>query len=379
MRTNELEEKWLVYREQERARATRILADLGYALDAKQVHAGGERHLMAGARDVGGGGYKLVLLGTALATGQRVVIKVSSTVEGKKEIERERTSREVLHTLNFATRNFFSPKELRYTTIEGLLIFITEYIEQEQPLMERELQEQFFLSLRIFETQEGAHATTSAHTATIKNVFGMTSAHDYLTAFEQFITSATEAVPTNTRLIETLKRAKTFLTEHRTDIERYGGFLTHADFVPNNLRVRGNDVYLLDYASIHFGNKYESWARYINFMVHHNPALEKSLLEYVRANRGEKEYLALRLMRAYKLGFLLSFYALNVASTSGNLRELTELRIAFWTRALEAVLKDERLESDTILDFLTKQKGLRSAEELERQKELIGINKTGVR
>ena len=39
-------------------------------------------------------------------------------------------------------------------------------------------------------------------------------------------------------------------------------------------------------------------------MVHHNPDLEKILSEYVRANRGEEEYLSLRLMRVYKLGFL---------------------------------------------------------------------------
>ncbi len=378
MRTNELEERWHHYRHAELARATPILERLGFILDEKQVHAGGERHLMAGARDVGGGGYKLVLLGTALATGQRVVIKVSSTVEGKKEIERERTCRNTLKSLTFGTHHFFSPEEIVYQIIDGLLIFITEYIEQEHPLMERSLTDQFFLSLRILETQEGVHATTYEHAETIKKVFGMVGAAEYLAAFIKFRSGDVAACPTNTALAETLSRAEDFLNEHRTIIDRYSGFLTHADFVPNNLRVRGNDVHLLDYASIHFGNKYESWARYLNFMVHHNPALENSLLEYVRTNRNEEEYLALRLMRAYKLGFLLSFYARNVASTSGNLRELTELRIAFWTKALEAVLKDERLESDTILDFLTKQKSLRSAEELERQKELIGINKTGV-
>ena len=83
------------------------------------------------------------------------------------------------------------------------------------------------------------------------------------------------------------------MEEHRTVIERYSGFLTHNDFVPHNLRVSGKEVYLLDYSSMLFGNKYESWARFLNFMIHHNRPLELALANYVRTNRGEEEYLEL--------------------------------------------------------------------------------------
>ncbi len=75
-------------------------------------------------------------------------------------------------------------------------------------------------------------------------------------------------------------------------------------------------------------------------MLQYNPALEYLLMEYVRENRGEKEYLDLRLMRIFKLALLLDFYTSALAKTEGGLHTITRLRITFWTDALIAILGD---------------------------------------
>src|SRR3989344_1070851 len=93
---------WDIYRERELAGVTPYLQQLGFTIDTEQPHLGGERYLMAGTRDVGGGGFKLVLTGTHKKDNTRVVIKVSSSSAGIKEIERERECRRVLHALDFA-------------------------------------------------------------------------------------------------------------------------------------------------------------------------------------------------------------------------------------------------------------------------------------
>ena len=365
-------EAWDAYREEELRRITPIIANLGYTLDVTQVHTGGERFLMAGARDVGGGGLKLVLTGRDTKSGKRVVIKVSNSTQGIAEIERERECREVLHKLEFASRAFRTPQELVYTKEGPYVISITSYIEQERAFIEHSLDEQFFLALRAFETQEGVHATTFSHAQTIKKTFGMVGVQEYLDTFESFRNRAVTNDPDNTMVRETLERGSEFLQTNKTVIERYSGFLTHADFVPNNLRVSGRDLFLLDYASIHFGNKYESWARFLNFMIHHNAQLEQTLAGYVRENRGEEEYLSLRLMRVYKIGYLLAFYTEALHKTSGNLHELTVRRIDLWTRAMDAILKDMPVPEEVVASYVAELDRLRSEDEKARQKEILG-------
>ncbi len=363
---------WNAYRDAELAHLIPILADAGYRLDENQVHIGGERYLMAGARDVGGGGKKLVLTGTQLKDGERVLIKFSTEEAGRREIERERHARAVINTLDFAYHAFLTPRELLARNDANGTLSITEYIEQDRPLLSRPLEEQFFIALHAFETQEGVHATTNMHAQTIKKAFGSVGAREYREEFERFRAGAIENDPNNEPLKAALARASVFLREHATSIDRFSGFLTHADFVPNNLRIRGRDLYLLDYASIHFGNKYESWARFINFMTHHHRQLELALTRYVRENRGEEEYLNLRLMRAYKLGYLLMYHTSARERAEGALRELVRARITLWTHALVSVL-DDTLPSEAVIDnYLAKLHSLRSDEEKARQREMIG-------
>ncbi len=257
-----------------------------------------------------------------------------------------------------------------YTSVDGYTISVTAYLEQSQNFLARPLKEQFALALRALEAQEGVHATTYGHAKIIQNAFGMWSAEEYLQSFLDLERKIRESDPSNGTLQQTLRRAQAFFEENRETIEQYCGFLTHTDFVPHNLRVQGGDIYLLDHPSLKFGNKHESWARLCNFMMLYNPPLEQALLQYVRDNRSPEEYLSLRLMRVYKLVFLLSFHTGNLAKTIGDLHTLTEERVAFWTQALEAVVADKPLGGTVIQNYQHKRDHLRSPEEKKRQQEL---------
>ena len=124
-----------------------------------------------------------------------------------------------------------------------------------------------------------------------------------------------------------------------------------------------------EYRTVHFGNKYEGWARFLNYMVIHDPALEKLLSDYVRENRGEEEHLNLQLMRVYKLGFLLEFYAKSLSETDGDLRTLTLERIDFWNEVLKFILKGQDVPATFVEEYKVKRDKLRSEDEKKRQRE----------
>ncbi len=362
---------WAVYRDEELQRVTPLLRELGLVLDDEQVHTRGDRALFSGVQDVGAGGRKLVLTGSRIEDGKRVVIKATREEGGKRELERERTCRRVLRGLNFARNTFSEPEELLVTLREGYLIVVSEYIHEDLTLLEHSIEEQFFLVVRALEAQEGVHVTTSSHALAIESAFGLIGARDYLERFQGFCREVERIKTSNAALARTLVRATEFLKHHTTLIERYCGFLTHSDFSPQNLRIRDRRLYLLDYASMHFGNKYESWARLMNFMTQHNPTLERYLAEYVRANRGEDEYLCLRLMRVYKLGFLIQLWARVARESEGAQHELMNERVAFWTTAMEAVLEDTPVPIEVVRVFNEATHRLRSPEEKARQREIL--------
>ncbi len=359
--------EWEAYRKQELNGVLPLLKKHGYILDADQIHIKGERYLMSG--------NKLVLIGHHKKNKRRVVIKLSSNLSGTKEILRERACRTIIQTIDFTYRAFFLPEEILFIEKNGYTISITAYIKQAQHFIDRPLEEQFFLSLRAFEMQEGAHVTTYAQEKSITDSLEMRDVKHYLSSFEEFKNNVLATDPSNTHLIAVFEKATKFLKEGTTIIERYSGFLTHSDFVPHNLRIVDNTIYLLDHTSLYFGNKYESWARFINFMVHHNPLLEHMLMTYVRQNRNADEYLTLRIMRVYKLGFLLQYYTGTLEKTSGDMQKLMRLRLAFWTRVLEAVLDDKHLPNEIVCSFLEEENVLRSEEEWQRRKEIISACK----
>jgi len=294
-----------------------------------------------------------------------VVIKITSDKGGIKEITSERNNRKVLGEIDFAARTFFSPKEILFQMHNGYLVSIQEYIEQKSTFLERSDEEQFFFALNSFKAQEGAHATTHSHLKTIKNTFSIFSNKEYLDNFKKFL-----QVAEGHEILETLKEAFKFLEKNKDTIEQYCGFLVHTDFVPHNFRIQNKKMFLLDHSSIRFGNKYEGWARFLNFMALYNPRLEQMLVEYVHNNRTEEEHLSLKLMRIYRLGEITTYYMNTLTKSEGNLHTLNTTRIAFWTNVLKAVLEDGFINSNIVEEYKRERDTLRSPDEKIRQKDL---------
>ena len=362
MQKTNAQTQWEEYRERELKEVTFLLAKLGFALEDEQQHISGERYLMSG--------YKLVLVGRRISDQKRVIIKVSGSPSGAAEIEQEHGARTTMQKLRFAYYLFPSPEELLYISLDGYQISITAYLGQEKNFLARSLEEQFLLALKAFKTQEGVHATAHSHTQVIKRIFGIWSAQEYLASYMQLQKNILALDPGNQALEQTLAKAAGSLAEHREIIEQYCGFLTHSDFVPHNLRVIGGEMYLLDQTSLRFGNKYESWARFCNFMMLHNRPLEEALVRYVEDNRTPEESVCLRLMRMYKLVELLAYYANTLSKTEGDLHTLSVIRIEFWRKALESLLAAEPLGQDIVTHYQHERDQLRSEEEKKRQEQL---------
>lgn len=364
---NDQQRKWKEYCDSELQAAMPLLTSWGVDLDEEQPHIGGERYLLQNVTTASG--RKLILLGKVRDTGKRVVIKVTSDKGGRHELEHERECRKLLSEIEFAYQAFLSPTEVRFEQVGALTISIQEFIEQERSFLERPLEEQFTLALKAFKTQEGAHATTYGHARHIVRHFGQMLAQDYLKLFSDFSRKIRNAYQ-NEELDSLLKRALDFLTENRENVEQYTGFLTHTDFVPHNIRVVGDDIYLLDHSSLRFGNKYEGWARFINFMVLYNRPLASALLQYVKDNRTPEESLSLRLMRTYRLGEIIWFYVRTLEKSSGDMRTLTEARILFWTSVLASVLDNQEIPESMVLEYTQLRDSLRSEGEKKRQQGL---------
>ncbi len=354
MNDKDQKQDWGKYREQELAIVEPILNRLGYGLEKHQSHLGGERYLMQAVTTTSG--RKLILLGHRVGDGRRVVIKATRDKAGIRELVHERECREVLKKINFAYQTFFSPEEVLFKNEEGYTLSIQTFIEQESPFLERPLKEQFRLALRAFKAQESAHATTYRHIKLIQKTFGTMDAARYLAMFKKF--------GDNTR-------AQKLLEANWETIERYCGFLTHVDFVPHNFRVRDDNIYLFDHSSLRFGNKYEGWARFLNFMTLYNPELEKALLQYVGDNRAEEELLSLKLMRIYRLGEIIWYYSDKIEKSSGDLRTLNKARVEFWSEVLKATLEGRELPEQIREEYKKTRDSLRSEEEKQRQ---IGLH-----
>ena len=64
------QKNWEKFRDEELIKVTLLLQKLGFELDKKQVHIGGERYLS--------GGKKLVLLGKRAKDNKRIILRVYS-------------------------------------------------------------------------------------------------------------------------------------------------------------------------------------------------------------------------------------------------------------------------------------------------------------
>jgi len=361
MSTHQKKERWDTYREKELSFFTPLLKEHGYTLDAEQPHLYGERYLMHAVTTESG--TKLILLGKD-ANGTRVVIKVSRDTGGMKEMLHEQTCRTILSELHFAYGTFASPKECFFKKTKSYVIFIQEYIDQESMFIERPITEQFTLALKAFKAQESARATTFNHLKLIKHTFGSRDAETYLTCFEGFTQEILATFPEYTDVLNEIRKT---LQAHKKTIEQYGQFLTHTDLVPHNFRIQNNTVYLLDHSSLTFGNKYEGWARFINFMTLYNPELASLLTHYVKDNRTEEESVSLWLMRLYRLTELMFYYTQTLQRCSGDLQELNTERVHFWGQVLSYTLQQKELPEEIRTTYIKKRDTLRSTDEKKRQ------------
>lgn len=362
--TLHLAQEWETYCKDEIAYLVPFLSQYGYTLEAAQPHIKGERFLMQAVTTTSG--RKLILIGQN-AEGKRVIIKASRDADGINEINHERLCRQVLSRIDFARDIFHTPKELWHAKHGGYVITIQELIEQEKAFLERPFSEQFMYALSAFKGQEGAHATTYNHLRLIRGVFGVRMADTYISCFNSFKENTKRALPSDDSLSELLSRAYETLTAKHTIIEQYSRFLTHTDFVPHNFRIKDSTMFLLDHSSLTFGNKYEGWARFINFMTLYNPTLEHALVSYVRDNRTQEESVSLRMMRIYRLGEILWYYAQTLEKCQGDLHTLNTGRVHFWKTVLASVLDDREVSLQTIETYKQKRDMLRSSEEKERQ------------
>lgn len=360
-------QKWEQYCAEETARAVPILTKYGFSFDATQPHTTGERYL---ARPIGGA-KKLLLLGKKNSDGTRVAIKISSNKNGIAEIQHERTCRETLNNMAFAHNIFHSPRELFFVKENNMAIMISEFVEQECSFTDRPISEQFTLALSILKVQEQAHATTYGHTRLVRRTFGEMYTDDYLQKCRSQVSAISATMPDNEALRSTLDHALYFLTKNVQTIEQYRGFLTNWDFTPQNIRISKDFIYFLDHASFHFGNKHESWARFINFMSLYEPQVAEALVLYVRDNRTPEESLSLKLMRVYRLTELIRFYTEWLTRTEGNTKKLALARIDFWHTVLKATLDDAFVPREVIDTYKKTRDTLRSEDEKQRQ---IGLH-----
>ncbi len=336
-----------------------ILKTLGFSLSDEQIHLSGERFLMT--RD------KLVLSGTKIKNNSRVIIKSALHPNGKAEIRKEKSARDTLAQLSFARDVLLFPAEILFQEKDDWLVYVTEYVEQKKIFTAYPIEEQFFMILRAFEAQEAFHATTFEHVRFAEKTFTIRRADDYINEAQKLVNEIIKHNDNTTRAV--CEKALLYLSDGRIIIDRFANHLVHTDFVPHNFRVNGNNLYVLDSAAVEFGNKYEGWARFLNYMVIHNPKLEDLLLTYLQKNRNTEEIQSLHLMRIYKALYLLQYYTRSLEKTVGDLHTLTEIRVRFWRDILETFLAEKRVSEELVTKYIQERNTLRSPEETKRQKE----------
>lgn len=367
MSNSELQKEWVSYVASMQEQARALLAPLNIELDEHQPHTMGERFLMQAVTTTSG--KKVILLGKNTETEQRCVVKITTDKAGKQEINHERKARTFVQSLDFNYENFSVPQEIVQIESGDYLMNVQEYIEQTGPFLKRPIEEQFDFALQGFSCQGGTRATTSRHFKRINSVFGNRDITKYKSHLNSFKTTTKNysIEGSDNSLIES---AVSHLFQNAERIEQYGNFLTHTDFVPHNFRIRQSKIFLLDFSSLTFGNKHESWARFLNFMTLYNRELESLLLRYVETNRSWEERESLQLMRLYRLCEIIAYYSKKSSLTEDKLGELNKQRVQFWTDVLRAEIEDKRVDEAIVSAYQKERDRLRSEDEKIRQTEL---------
>lgn len=338
----------------------RILMPLGFKLDDYQPHINGERKLKSLS--------KLVLVGTDI-NGGKVIIKTSNRASEKKRILAERKIGQELKKLTEATRGLLVPEEILFTEKEDFSLFITRYIEQPKVFVAHSLREQIEMIKRELESYEKLDIETSKKILNKKSLAcPIVREEDYRYELDNQIKLINSNYRDN-KLKQTLETAKDIFNKNSHLIPRFSHYLVHEDFCPHNFRVNDKKIYTLDHTAINFGNKYLAWARFLNYMVIHNPTLERKLVRDLEKNRTSDEARCLQLFRIYKTVFLIMYYVKTSQKTSGKLLKLTKLRINFWHNFLTKLIQDKTLTKVELANYIRQRDSLRSGEEKNRQRE----------
>jgi hypothetical protein len=295
------------------------------------------------------------------------VIKYTNDPHLSAEIRDERKKKKTIENINFGYKSILFPTEFLFEDKREYTILITEFIPQESTFTKLSLERQFFLALQALEAFEGVHSVVSSHDKALRELEKPYTASKYLDSFKVLCEGTRELLGATHKSVKVLEEAYQELLSSKWQIEKYCDFITHDDFVPHNMRVKETDVVVLDHSSLILGNKYESWARFINFMLIFNFELSRMLSQFVLDNRGEEEYEVLNLMRIYKIGFLINFYAKSIGKTSGKLNELQKFRLDWWTNVCTKLLNNEEvtLEDSNLHNRMLDE--LRDEEEKKRQ------------
>lgn len=341
-----------------RTQLTALANTLDITLDETQLNVGGERSIMSP--------HKFVLTGTLNSTKKRVVLKCAKHPAGIAETQEEYLIQSTLAELPFAEQELIVPEEIFFGTEGDYIVLVTTFIEQEKVFTDHTLEEQFFMSLHTLECQESLHATTLEHEMSVRDKFRHRSPSFYLDSYRSMSSEIKSQWSEGDSILD---EGLLFLTNNINLLQTFDRYLMHNDLVPHNLRIYNRQVYLLDFVSFRLGNKYESWARFINFMEIHSPQLVPLLLEYVKKDRGEEEYTTLRLMRVYKICFLLNFYTRSLSQTTGDLHKLTRARLTLWQHFLTSVLQDTPILDSVRNTYYEKRSLYRTDEEKERQRQ----------
>lgn len=359
---------WDLYLERNLPAVKALLLSHNIELDKEQPHLLGERFLMQAMTTKGG--QKMILVGTEINVGTKLVIKVSNTKSGREEIIHERLCRQYLNQLNFAYETFHSSREILYLE-DKYTIVANEFIEQERPFLERSLKEQFSFALLGLKAQNSMRATTNKHVSEAIRTFGLVREKYYLDRLREFKIVIKDSEVCNDDLSNLLRNVETKVRSGKVFIEQYGHFLTHTDFVPHNFRIMENKIYLLDFSSLRFGNKHEGWARFLNFMTLHNQDLESAFLRYQKDNWSSEEIESLHMMRLYRLCELIAYYVKTLDKSTGELKQLNEVRVRFWTEVLKAETARQTIDQNLVHRYKQNRDKLRSEDEKKRQ---IGLH-----
>lgn len=335
-----------------------LLSTIGVTLDEIQPNLIGEKFLMKTD--------KFGLTGTYTPENAKVMIKASNHKNGIKELEADRKVSHIVDKLSFSNEKIKTAKEYFYGDLGGYRILVQEFLDQQKALIQLPLEDQYYISMRGFSVLESFYLTTKSHYTEVKKHFPILTAKDYLKTFSKYLKNIHNIL--NDPIVdEKLDQSYTLFRQNLKLVDKFSAYLVHEDFVPHNFRVYNNILYFIDHEALRFGNKYESWARYVNWMLVQYPPMEEKLVEHVR-KLGTEDYLNLRMMRLLKCAQLINYYAETLAKTSGDTYDLNVRRFNLWIEVLVSLTNDRKLHPSFIEEYKQARDVLRTDDEKQRQK-----------